>query len=47
MEPINSFFFPFKCAISLAIFKEKGLEQFGLQFFIIIIKKLIESEHHL
>ena len=47
MEPINSFFSPFKCAISSAIFKEKGFEQFGLQFFLIVIKKVIESEHHL
>ena len=47
MEPINSFFHPFKCSIISAIFKEKGFEQFGLQFFLIVIKKLIESEHHL
>ena len=33
MEPINSFFSLFKCWISSAIFKEKGFEQFGFNFF--------------
>ena len=35
MEPINSFFSPVKSAIRSAIFKEKGFEQFGLQFFLL------------
>ena len=39
MEPINSFFSPFKCSIISAIFKEKGFEQFGLQFFFYCHKK--------
>ena len=47
MEPINSFFPPFQCAISSAILKEKGFEQFGLPFFLLSLKRLIESEHHL
>ena len=40
MEPINNFFSPFKCAISSAIFKEKGFEQFGLQFSLLSLKRL-------
>ena len=41
MEPINSFFPPpFKCAISSAIFKEKGFEQFGLEIFLLSLKSL-------
>ena len=40
MEPINIFFPPFKCSISSAIFKEKGFEQFGLQFFLLSLKNL-------
>ena len=40
MEPINSFFSPFKCGLSLAILKEKGFEQFGLQFFLLPLKSL-------
>ena len=39
MEPINSFFSLFKCWISSAIFKEKGFEKFGLQFFFYCHKK--------
>ena len=46
MEPINSFFPPFKCSISSAIFKEKGFWKIWPSIFFIIIKKLIESEHH-
>ena len=40
MEPINSFFPPFKSSISSAIFKEKGFEQYGLQFFLLSLKSL-------
>ena len=41
------FFSPFQCAISSAIFKEKGFEQIWPSIFFIIIKKVIESENHL
>ena len=41
-------FFPhFNVQLVQQYLKKKGLNKFGLPFFIIIIKKLIESEHHL
>ena len=47
MEPINSFFFPhLNVQLVQQYLKKKGLNNLAFNFFI-IIKKLIESEHHL
>ena len=48
MEPINSFFFThLNVQLFQQYLKKKGLNNLAFNFFLIVIKKLIESEHHL